>query len=395
MRPSAGAARTALSAPPSSPPATRALSSAPLLATALSNMIVIAATDQRDALASFSDYGANTVDLAAPGVNIFSTKPTWLPATTAYVTQGAPTDSANGMTYAGTTAGITASMYDCGLGYPSNFTAAVRNNIALISRGTLLFSEKVSNAMAAGAKAAMIYNNAGGNYSGTLGAAGNWIPAVSIAQSDGLTLKGLLPATTTVVNVLDPSLIYQFLDGTSMATPHVVGAVAFAAMNFPTETVAQRIQRILSNVDVVPSLQGLVRTGGRLNLLRTVDTDRNSLPDWWEQTYFGQLTGVNPSADADHDGTSNLTEWLAGTVPTNAASCLRLVAPKMTITNTPLIRWPSVAGKTYRLERATNLLTGFNSLVRTNIAATPPTNSEVDTVILTGKARFYRIRLEP
>ena len=33
----------------------------------LTNMIVVAATDQNDALASFSDYGATTVDLAAPG----------------------------------------------------------------------------------------------------------------------------------------------------------------------------------------------------------------------------------------------------------------------------------------------------------------------------------------
>ena len=41
----------------------------------LTNMIVVAATDQNDALASFSDYGSNTVDLAAPGVNILSALP--------------------------------------------------------------------------------------------------------------------------------------------------------------------------------------------------------------------------------------------------------------------------------------------------------------------------------
>ena len=41
----------------------------------LSNEIVVAATDQNDALASFSDYGTNTVDLGAPGVNILSLLP--------------------------------------------------------------------------------------------------------------------------------------------------------------------------------------------------------------------------------------------------------------------------------------------------------------------------------
>lgn len=39
----------------------------------LPNVVVVAATDQSDALASFSNYGANTVDLAAPGVGILST----------------------------------------------------------------------------------------------------------------------------------------------------------------------------------------------------------------------------------------------------------------------------------------------------------------------------------
>ena len=39
----------------------------------LPNVISVAATDQNDVLASFSSYGATTVDLAAPGVNILST----------------------------------------------------------------------------------------------------------------------------------------------------------------------------------------------------------------------------------------------------------------------------------------------------------------------------------
>ena len=54
----------------------------------LSNMIVVAATDQNDALASFSDYGTNTVDLGAPGVNILSLLPVALAGTIASVQQG-------------------------------------------------------------------------------------------------------------------------------------------------------------------------------------------------------------------------------------------------------------------------------------------------------------------
>ena len=38
-------------------------------------MISVAATDRNDKLASFSNYGRNTVDIAAPGVSIYSTLP--------------------------------------------------------------------------------------------------------------------------------------------------------------------------------------------------------------------------------------------------------------------------------------------------------------------------------
>jgi subtilisin family serine protease len=364
----------------------------------LNNEIVVAATDQNDALASFSDYGATTVDLGAPGVNILSLLPvapvispeaTVPPEGTviAAVQQGSTVYGANELTYSGITTGITATVYYCGLGNPADFPAAVRNNIALIQRGTLTFSNKVVNAMTAGARAVIVYNNVSGNFFGTLGGNNNWIPAVSLSQADGLALQTNSPAT--VVHGL-----YQYLDGTSMATPHVSGAVAFAAMNFSTETVAQRIQRVLANVDVVPGLSGLVRTGGRLNLQRMMDTDGNGLPDWWELKYFSHLTGTDPNADSDHDGMSNLAEWLAGTNPTNAASSLRLTLLSDSNSNGVVLSWPSVAGKTYWLARSTNLSTGFDSTVFTNIAATAPTNTETDAAILPSSDRFYRVGVE-
>jgi subtilisin family serine protease len=363
----------------------------------LPNMIVVAASDQNDALASFSDYGPATVDLAAPGVNILSCLPVAQAGNTSYVQQASSVYQANQLTYSGLTtfSGVTAAIYYCGLGNPTDFPTAVSNNIALIQRGTLFFSDKVSNAMAAGARAAVIFNNAAGNFNGTLQTAGNWLPAIALSQADGQALLAALPATGTVVNAPDPASIYQFLDGTSMATPHVVGAVALAAMNFPAETVAQRIQRILANVTPVAGLAGKVVTGGRLNLARAVDTDGNGLPDWWEQQFFGHLTGTDPNADPDHDGASNLAEFLAGTDPTNFSSALRLTALRAAGTNGVALAWPGVSGRYYRLLRATNLLTGFNSLVRTNLAATPPVNTVTDSAPASAGPRFYRLELEP
>jgi hypothetical protein len=45
------------------------------------------------------------------------------------------------------------------------------------------------------------------------------------------------------------------------------------------------------------------------------DADGNGLPDAWELKYFGHL-GVDPNADPDGDGISNLVEYLTGRNPT-------------------------------------------------------------------------------
>jgi subtilisin family serine protease len=360
-----------------------------------SNMITVAASDQNDGLADFSNYGAGTVDLAAPGVNILSALPQSQAATSSYVQQDSTTYSANELTYAGvtTSAGLTATIYDCGIGDPSDFPQAVSGNIALIQRGTLFFSEKVSNAMGAGAVAAIIYNNVAGNFTGTLQSPSNWIPAISLSHADGQTLLATLPTAGTVVNAADPTQIYQYLNGTSMATPHVVGAVAFAAMNFPSENTTQRIQRILANVTPVPGLQGKVITGGRLNLLRIVDTDANGLPDWWEQLYFGQLTGTNPSADPDHDGATNFQEFMADTNPTNAVSKLRITSIARQ-TNGVQLGWTGGVQSRQYIQRKAGL-GGTNAWItlHTNEPPTSASGSFLDTHA-TNTSSFYRLQVE-
>jgi subtilisin family serine protease len=64
---------------------------------------------------------------------------------------------------------------------------------------------------------------------------------------------------------------YEYKNGTSMATPHVTGAVAFIAAYYPEETAAERITRILSHVVPLSSLSGKCVTGGLLNLDLALD----------------------------------------------------------------------------------------------------------------------------
>jgi hypothetical protein len=55
-----------------------------------------------------------------------------------------------------------------------------------------------------------------------------------------------------------------------------------------------------------------------------VDTDNDGMPDGYEYTYFGTVTGGNPAGDNDLDRVNNLAEFREDTNPTDSGSCLCL-----------------------------------------------------------------------
>jgi subtilisin family serine protease len=63
---------------------------------------------------------------------------------------------------------------------------------------------------------------------------------------------------------------YQYLSGTSMATPHVSGACALVWARYPDESYLQIKNRILAGTDPLPTLAGKCVTGGRLNLQKAL-----------------------------------------------------------------------------------------------------------------------------
>jgi outer membrane protein assembly factor BamB len=63
------------------------------------------------------------------------------------------------------------------------------------------------------------------------------------------------------------------LSGTSMAAPHVTGALALLKAKFPNDTYRQTINRLLRSVTPLPNLSGKVQSGGRLNLAAALALD--------------------------------------------------------------------------------------------------------------------------
>ena len=235
----------------------------------LPGIVSVAASDEDDQLASFSNFGATSVDIAAPGVGILSTVPTGK-GLEAWLRSGSDTFDANPMEFSGRTpaSGLDRLIYDCGRGSSAGaFPAGVNGNIALVERGDTNFAQKTTLAQNAGAVGVAIYNNAPGNFSGTLGSAGNWVPVVSLSQEDGLRVKA---RGVHAVNLTSRLANYGLSDGTSMAAPHVCGALGLLAAQFPGDDLAKRITRLYSGGDRVSGLESQCKTGARLNLLRAL-----------------------------------------------------------------------------------------------------------------------------
>ena len=124
------------------------------------------------------------------------------------------------------------------------------------------------------------------------------------------------------------------------------------------------------------------------------DTDNDGIPDNWEKLHFSGLSVAGVNSDFDGDGFPDFSEQHAGTDPKDSSSSLRFDTPIDVENQTVLLRWQSVPGRRYRVEKSNNGdPTEWKSIAK-GLTARFDSLEHADLRIDNGKPVFYRLVVE-
>jgi len=212
------------------------------------NVVSVGAVDELSKHANFSNQGPE-LDFVAPGVKVVSLTrhgDEFLSYVRLADNRIIETRHLEGSK----PGSVTAAYIHCGLGTPADFGPEVQGKIALVQRGGDTFADKARRAKEAGAAAVVIYNNADSSIRWTLYPAEDpdaknydWPIVISMTQADGEALAAKGSGVITIGHDPDD---YAVRTGTSMAAPHVTGAIAHLWALAPEATPAQLYNALIT-----------------------------------------------------------------------------------------------------------------------------------------------------
>ena len=222
-------------------------------------------------------------------------------------------------------------------------------------------------------------------------------------------------------NASDSSYITR--SGTSMASPHVSGALALLKASYPSNTYRQLINRLLRSTSKIPTLREKVQTGGRLNLAQALASSTSNRPFNDDFADRASVSGPNIRIRSNNEGATaeagepahanvagGTSLWWSWTAPSSSrvtfdtvgtsydtvmavytgsgVSGLNAVASNdnnpLASTNTSRVQIDAVGGTTYQIAvTGKSSASGYTAL---RIGTVPPNDDFANAQVISGES---------